>query len=117
MNAAIPANCTRLLLKTSNSQFWARGEREFQRDFVAVSEVGAEYLVERGIKLVGIDYLSIAPFDQSIPPHIVLLGAKVVVIESLDLSKVDPGGYQLICLPLKLVGVEGSPARVILIKE
>ncbi len=116
-NLEIPEDCSRLLFKTSNSALWARGEAEFRSDYVALTNDGAEYLVARGIQLVGIDYLAIASFDQLTPTHLTLLGAKVVVIEGLDLSKVEAGRYTLICLPLKLSGAEGAPARVVLLED
>jgi arylformamidase len=115
--AEIPADCRRLLFKTSNSDLWARGEIEFQRDYVGLTNDGAEYLIARGIRLVGMDYLSVAAFDQLTPTHLTLLGAGVVVIESVDLSKVRAGAFTLICLPLKLGGAEGAPARAVLIEE
>jgi len=107
----------RVLFKTRNSQFWARRESEFQTDFVAVSADGADYLVQQGIQLVGIDYLSIAPYKNSRPTHQILLKAKIVVIEGLDLSEIKPGVYQLACLPLKLGGSDGAPARTVLIEQ
>ena len=107
----------RILFKTRNSAFWARGETEFQTGFVAISADGAEYLVQQGIRLVGIDYLSIAPFKNSRPTHQILLKAKIVVIEGLDLSQIKPGVYQLACLPLKLGGSDGAPARTVLIEQ
>ncbi len=114
-NAAIPSGTSRLLLKTRNSQLWERGEKEFIKDFVGVSLDGAEWLVQAGVKLVGIDYLSIAPYKQSIPTHTALLKPGIVILEGLDLSAVSPGSYDLYCLPLKLVGSDGAPARAILI--
>jgi len=107
----------RVLFGTRNSHLWGRGEREFQRDFVAITEDGARWLVERKVRLVGIDYLSIAPFGDSGPTHTVLLEAGVVVVEGLDLSAVQRGFYDLYCLPLKLVGAEGAPARAILVSK
>jgi arylformamidase len=115
--AVIPAGCRRLLLKTANSQIWARGETDFQRDFVALNKDGADALIERGVQLIGIDYLSIASFDQPGPTHIAFLGAGVIVIEGVDLSRVEAGEYMLVCLPLKLVGAEGAPARVVLLED
>lgn len=112
--AILPPGTERLLLKTSNSQLWERGENTFYTDFVGISADGAEWLVRNGIKLVGIDYLSVAPYHQSIPTHRTLLGAGVIIVEGLDLSAIDPGSYILYCLPLKLVGSDGAPARVIL---
>lgn len=114
---AIPADCRRLLFKTSNSALWARGEVGFRNDYVALTNDGAEYLVARGIQLVGIDYLSVAAYDQLSSTHLTLLGAGVVIIEGLDLSRVKPGSYTLICLPLKLIGTEGAPSRVVLLED
>jgi len=113
--AVVPSGTSRLLLKTRNSRLWERGEKEFSRDFVGVSMDGAGWLVRAGVKLVGIDYLSIAPYKNSIPTHQALLKPGIVILEGLDLSAVSPGIYDLYCLPLKLVGSDGAPARVILI--
>lgn len=115
MDADIPPRTRRLLFKTRNSDFWASGNKEFQTDFVALSVDAAEWLVDRNVKVVGIDYLSIAPYKQGKPVHTILLDAGVVVIEGLDLSKVSQGRYTLTCLPLKLGGAEGAPARAILV--
>jgi len=112
--AGLPAGIERLLLKTSNSQLWERGENTFYQDFVAISADGADWLVRYGIKLVGIDYLSVAPYHQSIPTHRALLTAGIIIVEGMDLSAIQPGRYELFCLPLKLVGSDGAPARVIL---
>jgi arylformamidase len=84
---------------------------------VGVADAGARWLVARGVRLVGIDYLSISPHDDLMPPHRTLLGAGVIVLEGLDLRGIAPGLYQLVCLPLKLVGGDGAPARTILIEE
>lgn len=111
----IAEGTTRLLFGTRNSHLWARGETAFQEDFVAITEDGAEWLVEHGIKLVGVDYLSVAPYGDSVPTHTVLLKAGVIILEGLNLSQVLRGFYQLYCLPLKLAGIEGAPARAILI--
>jgi arylformamidase len=113
--ASIQTGTERLLIRSANSQLWKKGEREFFTGFVGISADGAEWLVEKGIKLVGIDYLSIAPYKQSIPTHRILLEAEVVIIEGVDLSGVRSGNYDLFCLPLKLVGSDGAPARAILI--
>jgi arylformamidase len=114
--AGIPAGTLRLLLKTSNSQIWARHEMDFFTGFVAISADGADWLVQHKLCLVGIDYLSVAPFHQSIPTHRALLEAGIIIVEGLDLSATHPGIYTLYCLPLKLVGSDGAPARVILIE-
>lgn len=115
MDADIPPRTRRLLFKTRNSDFWANGNKEFQTDFVGLSVDAAELLVDRNVKLVGIDYLSIAPFKMGKPVHTILLDAGMVVIEGLDLSQVSQGRYTLHCLPLKLGGAEGAPTRAILV--
>ena len=114
-DAEIPPRTRRLLFKTRNSDYWASGNKEFQTDFVGLSVDAAELLVDRNVKLLGIDYLSIAPYKQGKPVHTILLDAGVVVIEGLDLSKVSQGRYTLTCLPLKLGGAEGAPTRAILV--
>ncbi|MCJ7624192.1 MAG: cyclase family protein [Anaerolineaceae bacterium] len=115
-SAWIDNNATRILLKTKNSHCWKK-RNKFWKDYIGVSPDGAEFLVKQGIKLLGIDYLSVAPFDDLITPHEILLKAGVVVLEGIDLSDVPAGYYQLFCLPLKLGGSDGAPARVILIEE
>jgi arylformamidase len=113
----LPAGVERVLFRTRNSERWAHGEAGFFRGYVGVSGDGARWLVDHGVRLVGIDYLSIAPFDDPVSAHQVLLGAGVVVVEGLNLSGVEPGSYRLICLPLKIAGAEGAPARVVLVDE
>ncbi len=115
MDADIPPRTRRLLFKTRNSDYWANGNNEFQTDFVGLSVDAAELLVDRNVKLVGIDYLSIAPYKMSKPVHTILLNAGMVVIEGLDLSQVSQGRYTLHCLPLKLGGADGAPTRAILV--
>jgi arylformamidase len=104
---------TRLLIKTHNSQLWS--SPVFHEDYVGVTESGARHLVEHGIKVVGVDYLSVEQFrNVGKPAHHVLLGAGTIVIEGLDLRDVEPGSYDMICLPLRIVGSDGAPARVVL---
>jgi arylformamidase len=107
----LPDAGDRLLFKTPNSLLWERDG--FAHDFISLTGDGAAYLVARGVRLVGIDYLSIGDADA----HRALLGAGVVVVESLDLRRVEPGPYRLICLPLKIVGADGAPARALLIRN
>jgi arylformamidase len=107
----------RVLFKTSNSDLWAKKAEAFQTGFVGITKDGAEVLVEKSVRLVGIDYLSIAPYKKSRPTHEVLLGAKMVVIEGVNLVNVKPGLYTLYCLPLKLAGADGAPARTILVQD
>jgi arylformamidase len=113
--AQIPPRTRRLLFKTRNSALWSQPDAKFDQDFVAVSADGAQFLVEHGIKLVGVDYLSVAPFSAPVPTHRILLQAGIAVVEGLDLSKVSSGRYSMYCLPLKITGADGAPARVILI--
>jgi arylformamidase len=106
----------RLLIKTHNSRLWGTGE--FQKDYIGVSESGAKYLVEHGIKVVGVDYLSVEPFKTpGAPTHHMLLGGGTIVIEGLNLRDVEPGIYDMLCLPLRVVGADGAPARVVLRKS
>lgn len=108
----------RLLFKTTNSDLWDDPGHEFNPDFVALSPESADWIVARGIKLVGIDYLSIQMFNDTEPlTHSILLEAGVIILEGLDLRKASPGNYNLICLPIKLAGCEGAPARAILIGQ
>src|SRR5262245_9994232 len=103
----------RVLFRTANSRLWA--SREFHSDYVGVTESGARYLVDHGVKLVGVDYLSVEVFKTPhAPAHRVLLGSGVVVIEGLNLRDVEPGIYEMFCLPLLAVGAAGAPARVVL---
>jgi arylformamidase len=110
----IPETAERLLFHTSNSKLWMRQET-FSRDFVAITEDGAAWLTARKIRLVGVDYLSVAPFYNSMPTHHILLAGNTVILEGLNLHGITAGPYQLVCLPLKLVGCEGAPARAVLL--
>ncbi|MFQ5902696.1 MAG: cyclase family protein [Candidatus Binatia bacterium] len=115
--AGISQGTERLLFKTRNSQLWH--SPEFNRNFCAVTLDAANWLVDHYIKLVGIDYLSIEPFDTppEHPTHIALLKAGVVIIEGLDLRAIPPGEYTVVCLPLKAFGLDGAPARVVLLEN
>jgi arylformamidase len=106
-------NGERVIFKTANSSLW---EKEgFETDFIFITERAAQYLVNIGVKTVGIDYLSVEQYGmEGSPTHHILLGGGVGVIEGLDLRGVEDGEYDLFCLPLKLAGADGSPARVIL---
>lgn len=114
---AIKPGTERVLFKTRNSRYWLKENEVFEPGFVGLAEDGATALVELGVKLVGIDYLSIAPFKQSRPTHMALLSEKVIILEGLDLSAVEPGKYTLYCLPLKIANGDGAPARVILVED
>jgi arylformamidase len=104
----------RVLFKTRNSRLcWSKSC--FIKDFVHVNEDGANYLVRCGAQTVGVDYLSVGGYEtDGVQTHQVLLGAGVWVIEGLDLSAVEPGNYELICLPIKIEGGDGAPARALL---
>ena len=103
----------RLLFKTRMSGQMLRPP--FQEEHVYFTEDAATYLVQAGIKLVGIDYLSFEkPGSLEFPAHHALLQAGVVIVEGLDLSEAEPGEYDLVCLPLRVVGADGAPARVLL---
>ena len=115
--ANIPEGITRLLIKTSNSQIWAEGDKEFREDFIALEADAASYLVDQGVQVVGVDYLSVAPFADPAPTHRILLEAGVLIIEGLNLSGVEAGEYTLLCLPLKIRDSDGAPARVLLKKD
>ena len=110
----LPADSQRLLLRTRNSEYWRRGDREFCPDFVALTADAAHWVVARGIRLIGVDYLSVQIFRGDPQTHIALLQAGVVIVEGLNLARVAPGACELICLPLKLAGAEGAPARAVL---
>lgn len=110
----IPANIKRIIFKTTNSEFWKTGNNIFQEDFIGLNPEAAAYLVEIGIEVLGVDYLSVAPFHDPAPTHKILLDAGVLIIEGLDLSRIEPGEYTLICPPLKISGSDGAPARVLL---
>ena len=110
---SLPHQVKRLLFKTRNG---ALPITEFSKDFVALTLDAAQWIVERGVALVGVDYLSVEDYGGDGSVHRALLGAGVVAVEGLDLRDVPPGDYALYCLPLKLVGSEGAPARVILVE-
>jgi arylformamidase len=104
----------RLLFKTKNSNYWKRQIHEFQKDYCGVTSDGAQYLTTLGLQMVGIDYLSFSPLSDLEEPHRILMRKGVIILETVNLAGVEPGFYDLYCLPLKLVGCEGAPARVIL---
>jgi arylformamidase len=106
---------TRVLLRTRNSALLS--QKEFVRDYTYLAPDGAQYLVDNGVELVGIDYLSIEQFHSGHhKTHRTLLARSVVILEGLDLSVPAPGEYQLVCLPLRIEGGDGAPARAVLIK-
>jgi len=105
----------RVLCKTRNSRLLQR-QPEFAKDYTYVSPEGAEHLVSLGVELIGVDYLSVEQFRSGHHrTHRTLLEAEVVIVEGLALADVLPGKYELICLPLRLAGLDGAPARAVLI--
>lgn len=111
------AGVERVIFKTRNSNFWADFSQGFRKDFTYIAPDAARALVDLNIKLVGIDYLSVEKFDaETFETHVTLLEREVVIVEGLDLRAVPAGDYELICLPLKIVGGtgDGAPARTIL---
>lgn len=105
------AGVERLLIKTDNS-LNAHSSLTFAENFVALDASAAELIVESAIKLTGIDYLSIEPFNGDGTVHRTLLGAEMIILEGLLLTDICPGEYELVCAPLKLQGSDGAPARV-----
>jgi arylformamidase len=106
----------RILLRTRNSALLS--QKEFARDYTYLAPDGAQYLVDNGVELVGIDYLSIEQFHSGHhKTHRTLLERSVVILEGLDLSVPAPGEYELICLPLRIEGCDGAPARAVLIRD
>jgi len=113
-----PRSTTRLLLKTRNSYLWEDRLTEFEWDYVHLTPQAAEWLVKRGIQVVGVDYLSVEAFGTSDHRvHRTLLEAGTMIIEGLNLSRVPFGPCRLICLPLKIQGGDGAPARVLVIRD
>jgi arylformamidase len=118
LDAANLAGVERLLIKTDNSALWDNPGHPFYEDFVALTAGAAQWCVDHGIKLVGIDYLSVELFHAAEPEvHRLLLRAGIVPVEGLDLRAVGPGDYHLICLPMKIAGSDGAPARVLLLER
>ena len=105
----LPADCERVLFSTRNSELW--DQPSFSGDFVGISPQAASLLIERGVRLVGIDYLSVGVPET----HRELLSHGVVLLEGLDMRAVAPGRYRLVCLPLRIAGADGAPARAVLI--
>jgi arylformamidase len=109
------ANAQRVLIRTRNSTFIK--EREFHPDYTYLAPDAAEYLASAGVKLVGVDYLSVEQFHSGHhKTHRTLLGRGIVIVEGLDLSGIAPGEYAFCCLPLRLEGLDGAPARAVLMR-
>jgi len=113
----LPHGTKRLLFKTSNSSLWSKKNHKFKKDYVGLTQDAALWLSKQKIKLVGIDYISIAKFDEAMLVHQILLKKEIVILEGLDLSKVKQGTYQLMCLPVKISNIEAAPVRAVLLNE
>lgn len=106
---------TRVLFRTNNSMSEILFQKSFNQHYVGIDTSGAKYLASLNLSLIGVDYLSVATYEETVVPHQVLLSQKIVLLEGINLSQISAGSYQLVCLPLNIIGCEGSPARVILI--
>jgi arylformamidase len=113
-NLILPEKVSRILFKTRNSDLWEKGITEFRNDYVALTSDAASWLADKGFCLVGIDYLSIQRYGDDSTTHRILLEKGIIILEGLNLSNIEPGTYELICMPLKLVGADGAPARAAL---
>jgi arylformamidase len=103
----------RVILRTSNISIPFNSE--FRMDFVYIAEDAAKYLAEKKVSMVGVDYMSVGGFYQDmVETHVALLKAGIWIVENLDLTEVEPGDWEIICLPMKLVGSDGAPARVLM---
>lgn len=118
---ALPAGTERLLFRTRNSDGWAADlatpagqQAPFRANYVALTADAAQWIVAHGVRLVGVDYLSVQRYHDSPATHEILLQASVIILEGLNLAQASAGHYELVCLPLLLVGAEGAPARAIL---
>ncbi len=113
----IPAGAKRVLLRTANSELWRHLPVEFPDTYACLTAEGARWVVDRGIGLIGVDFLSVeqkgAPGH---PAHHALLENGVVIVEGLNLGDVEPGRYTLVCMPLRIVDGDGGPARAMLIR-
>ncbi len=117
-DAAIPDGAERLLFKTDNTQRGLLRDPVFHPEYVGIAPDAARWLVERGVRLVGVDYLSVGPYGPAnVETHRTLLGAGVVVVEGLVLTDIAPGDYLFAALPPKVEGAEGSPCRAVLWTE
>ncbi len=115
---SVAPGCERLLFKTKNSDLWDDMEHEFGLDSVTVTPDAARILVDRGVRLVGVDYLSVEEYElEGNATHRTLLGAGVVIVEGLDLRAVEAGEYEMACLPIKITGSDGAPARAVLWRD
>jgi len=107
----------KVLFKTSNSKRLHTDPTTFYQDYVGIDTSGAEFLSQFDLDLIGVDYYSVATFNETRAPHQIFLRQEIVLLEGIDLTDVSGGLYRIICLPLNIAGCEGAPARVILTSE
>lgn len=113
----LPRGTTRLLFKTSNSLFWDKNNSNFKKNYVGITPDAARWVVKRKFKLVGIDYLSVAKFEDAREVHCILLGKGIAILEGINLTNVQEGEYQLICFPIKIAKAEAAPVRAVLLTK
>jgi arylformamidase len=112
--ADIPEDTRRVILKTANSDLWTTSPNQFQKGFIGIAVDGAQWIVEQGFDFVGIDYHSVEPYKAGGATHRTILGAGLIILETVDLRGVEPGHYTLYCLPLRIDGFDGAPCRAVL---
>lgn len=113
--AGVPVGAERLLIKTANSARWAAGWGTFDPVYVSLTRDAAQWVVDRGMRLVGIDHLSIQQYEDDGETHRILMRAGVAILEGLNLAAIEPGTYTLVAAPLRLSGAEAAPTRAVLI--
>jgi len=113
----LPLGVQRVLFKTSNSSLWNKKNSKFTKDYVGLTPGAASWLARHKIKLVGMDYLSIAKFADVVTVHQILFKAEVAILEGLNLNKAKKGKYQLICLPIKIANAEAGSVRAVLLTK
>jgi len=106
----------KVLFKTRNSALWKTHPTAFQSDYVGIDKSGAACLANLGLDLIGMDYLSVTPFNETLEPHQILLAQDIILLEGINLSEIERGIYQLFCLPLNIENCDGAPARAILMQ-
>jgi arylformamidase len=120
LEAIVPPGVERLLLKTTNSAHWENKRPDFDEDYAHITCAAAEWCVRRGIKLIGIDYLSVESFrnysSEGPGVHLALLGNDIIILETINLTGIASGAYQLVCLPLLVGNGDGAPARCVLVE-
>lgn len=113
----IPNGIRRILFKTSNSSLWKKRVSKFTKKYVGITPDAAIWLSKRDLVLIGVDYLSVADFDEAAAVHEVLFKENIALLEGINLTKATQGMYELICFPIKASGLEASPVRAVLIKK